>query len=55
MTVYIQNIPVGKEHPLVFFAGPCQLESLEHSRMMAEKIAEAAQKGQSPLCFQRFL
>ena len=51
MTVYIQNIPVGKEHPLVFFAGPCQLESLDHSRMMAEKIAEAAQKANRPFVF----
>ena len=40
-TVTIGDIPVSQAHPFALIAGPCQLESLEHARMMAEKIAEA--------------
>ena len=40
-TVHIRSIPVGNGNPFVVFAGPCQLESLDHARMMAERIGEA--------------
>ncbi|MBR9762454.1 MAG: 3-deoxy-8-phosphooctulonate synthase [Rhodobacteraceae bacterium] len=39
--VTIGDIEVGGSRPLALIAGPCQLESLDHARMMAEKIAEA--------------
>jgi 2-dehydro-3-deoxyphosphooctonate aldolase (KDO 8-P synthase) len=39
--VEIGGIPFGGAHPLALICGPCQLESLDHARMMAEKIAEA--------------
>jgi 2-dehydro-3-deoxyphosphooctonate aldolase (KDO 8-P synthase) len=39
--VTIGNIKVGGTEPLVLITGPCQLESLDHARMMAEMIAEA--------------
>jgi 2-dehydro-3-deoxyphosphooctonate aldolase (KDO 8-P synthase) len=42
-TVYIQDIPVGNGAPFAVFAGPCQLESLDHARMLAERIAKACQ------------
>lgn len=40
-TVAIGDFEVGGKLPLALIAGPCQLESLDHARMMAEKIAEA--------------
>ncbi|WP_380055403.1 3-deoxy-8-phosphooctulonate synthase [Falsihalocynthiibacter sp. SS001] len=42
-TVNIGDIAVGSDNPIFLITGPCQLESLEHSRMMAEKIAEACE------------
>lgn len=39
--VTIGDIGIGNSEPLVLIAGPCQLESVEHARMMAERIAEA--------------
>ena len=39
--VTVGDIDIGNAAPLVLIAGPCQLESLDHARMMAEKIAAA--------------
>lgn len=41
MTVRIQDIEIGGANPIVLIAGPCQLESLDHTRMMAEGILNA--------------
>ncbi|MGR3501902.1 3-deoxy-8-phosphooctulonate synthase [Pseudaestuariivita sp.] len=41
MTVDIQGIKVGAAEPFALITGPCQLESLDHARMMAERIGEA--------------
>jgi 2-dehydro-3-deoxyphosphooctonate aldolase (KDO 8-P synthase) len=35
------DIQIGGSNPIALITGPCQLESLDHARMMAEKIAEA--------------
>jgi len=40
-TVMVGDIAIGAEAPFALIAGPCQLESLDHARMMAERIAEA--------------
>ncbi|CTQ32577.1 3-deoxy-8-phosphooctulonate synthase [Jannaschia rubra] len=40
-TVTIGDIPVGGMNPFALITGPCQLESLDHARMMAERIAAA--------------
>lgn len=40
-TVNIGDITIGGDNPIALITGPCQLESLDHARMMAEKIAEA--------------
>ncbi|MEC7963305.1 MAG: 3-deoxy-8-phosphooctulonate synthase [Pseudomonadota bacterium] len=40
-TVTVGDIAIGGANPIAFITGPCQLESLDHARMMAEKIAEA--------------
>ncbi len=37
----VSGIPVGGAHPFALITGPCQLESLDHARMMAERIATA--------------
>ncbi|MDQ4419529.1 3-deoxy-8-phosphooctulonate synthase [Sphingobium sp. DEHP117] len=39
--VTVGDICIGNAEPLVLIAGPCQLESLDHTRMMAERIAQA--------------
>lgn len=40
-TVSVGGIEIGASNPISLITGPCQLESTEHARMMAEKIAEA--------------
>jgi 2-dehydro-3-deoxyphosphooctonate aldolase (KDO 8-P synthase) len=40
-TLDIQGIKIGGSAPFALITGPCQLESLDHARMMAERIAEA--------------
>lgn len=40
-TVTVGDIAIGGSNPVAFILGPCQLESLDHARMMAEKIAAA--------------
>lgn len=39
--VTIGDIAIGGQNPISLILGPCQLESLEHARMMAGRIAEA--------------
>ncbi len=39
--VTIGDIAVGGMNPIALITGPCQLESLDHARMMAERIAQA--------------
>ena len=40
-TVMIGDIAIGAGNPFALIVGPCQIESLDHSLMMAERIAEA--------------
>ncbi|MCC5960354.1 MAG: 3-deoxy-8-phosphooctulonate synthase [Rhodobacteraceae bacterium] len=39
--IQIGDISIGGTHPFALITGPCQLESLDHARMMAERIAAA--------------
>jgi 2-dehydro-3-deoxyphosphooctonate aldolase (KDO 8-P synthase) len=41
LIVTVGDIEIGGSNPFVLISGPCQLESLDHARMLAEKIAEA--------------
>ena len=41
MSVTVRDIEIGGSHPIALLTGPCQLESLDHARMMATRIAEA--------------
>jgi 2-dehydro-3-deoxyphosphooctonate aldolase (KDO 8-P synthase) len=42
--IEIKNIKIANNLPLVLIAGPCQVESLEHSMMMAKNIKEIANR-----------
>ncbi|PZX14334.1 2-dehydro-3-deoxyphosphooctonate aldolase (KDO 8-P synthase) [Palleronia aestuarii] len=39
--IEVGGLQIGGREPLVLLTGPCQLESLDHARMMAERIAAA--------------
>jgi len=41
-TVKVGDFEVSNARPYMLIAGPCQMESLDHARMLAEKIAAAA-------------
>jgi len=47
----IGSITVGGATPFFLIAGPCQLESLDHARMLAEKTLEACAPTKTPLIF----
>ncbi|SER96114.1 2-dehydro-3-deoxyphosphooctonate aldolase (KDO 8-P synthase) [Tranquillimonas rosea] len=40
-TITLGDVEIGGNAPLALISGPCQLESLDHARMMVERIAEA--------------
>lgn len=40
-SVSVGNFKIGSNEPLALILGPCQLESLDHARMMAERVIEA--------------
>jgi 2-dehydro-3-deoxyphosphooctonate aldolase (KDO 8-P synthase) len=42
--IEIGDIKIGNDLPFALIAGPCQIESLDHSLFMAEKIAESCQR-----------
>jgi 2-dehydro-3-deoxyphosphooctonate aldolase (KDO 8-P synthase) len=42
--IEIGDIQIGNDLPFALIAGPCQIESLDHSLFMAEKIAESCQR-----------
>jgi 2-dehydro-3-deoxyphosphooctonate aldolase (KDO 8-P synthase) len=50
-TVQIGTIEVSNAAPFALIAGPCQLESLDHARMLADKIAAATQATGTPWVF----
>ncbi|KQT07839.1 2-dehydro-3-deoxyphosphooctonate aldolase [Methylobacterium sp. Leaf399] len=50
-TVMVGDVAIGGQRPFVLISGPCQLESLEHARMMAEGIAAACAPTGTPFIF----
>jgi 2-dehydro-3-deoxyphosphooctonate aldolase (KDO 8-P synthase) len=50
-TVTIGDISVSNTAPFALIAGPCQLESLDHARMLAARIAQAAEATDTPWIF----
>ena len=51
MSVTIGEITVAQDAPFALISGPCQLESLEHARMMAERLLAACAPSGTPLIF----
>ncbi len=49
--VEIGSVTIGEGHPLALIAGPCQIETLDHARMLAEKIAEACAPTGTPFIY----
>ena len=43
-TVSVGSIDISNSHPIVLVAGPCQIESLDHSLMLGERIARGCLK-----------
>ncbi len=39
MSVTVGNVTFGQDLPFVLISGPCQLETLDHARMLAEKLS----------------
>lgn len=50
-TVTAGAIEIANDRPYALIAGPCQLESLDHARMLAERIAAAAEAARTPWIF----
>ena len=50
-TVKAGEVEIANDRPFALIAGPCQLESLDHARMLAERIAEAAEAARTPWIF----
>ena len=49
--IEIGDITVGGGAPFVLLAGPCQIETLDHAREMAEKIAAACAPSGTPFIY----
>ncbi|NVK83829.1 MAG: 3-deoxy-8-phosphooctulonate synthase [Cytophagia bacterium] len=49
--VAVKSVTFANDAPLALIAGPCQLESLEHARMLAGRIAAAAAAARMPWVF----
>jgi 2-dehydro-3-deoxyphosphooctonate aldolase (KDO 8-P synthase) len=50
-TVSIGELSVSNAAPFALLAGPCQLESLDHARMLAERIGATAEAHGVPFVF----
>jgi len=50
-TVNAGGLKISNARPFTLLAGPCQLESLDHARMMCERIAQACFSTNTPFIF----
>ncbi|SFB05904.1 2-dehydro-3-deoxyphosphooctonate aldolase (KDO 8-P synthase) [Poseidonocella pacifica] len=50
-TVEVGPVSISNDAPFALISGPCQLESLEHALMMAERIRDAAEAARTPWIF----
>ena len=44
MSVTVGNVTFGQDKPLVLISGPCQLETLDHARMLAGTLGEICER-----------
>ena len=49
--VSIGPVTIGNDLPFVLISGPCQIESRDHTLMMAERLSGAAEKAGVPFIF----
>ena len=49
--ITIKDAVIGNDLPLTIIAGPCQLETLDHSLFMAEKLVNITSKLNIPFIF----
>ena len=49
--ISIGNFRIGGSQPLVLIAGPCVIESEAHALMLAERLAEIAERARMPFIF----
>ncbi len=49
--IYLKNFKISNESPFVFIAGPCQIESLEHSRKVCGFLVNLCNKLDIPFVF----
>ncbi|QDC09091.1 3-deoxy-8-phosphooctulonate synthase [Oceanicola sp. D3] len=50
-SVELGSVTIANDRRFALLAGPCQLESLDHARMLAEKIGKAAEARGVPFIF----
>lgn len=50
-TVPVGGLKISNDLPFTLLAGPCQIESLDHARMMAESLAEICDDLKIPLIY----
>jgi len=50
-TIKLNNIEIANHLPFTLIAGPCQIESLDHSLFMAEELINITQKLNIPFIF----
>ncbi|MBS0123405.1 3-deoxy-8-phosphooctulonate synthase [Thetidibacter halocola] len=50
-SVTLGKLTIANDQPFALIAGPCQLESLDHARMLAERIAQAAESARTGWIF----
>ena len=49
--ISVKDINIGGLNPLVFIAGPCQLENHDHAMMIAEKLCNICNKNNAKFIF----
>jgi 2-dehydro-3-deoxyphosphooctonate aldolase (KDO 8-P synthase) len=50
-TVSVQNLQIGENLPLAFFAGPCVIENRDHTMQMAESIKNLGEETGAAMIF----
>jgi 2-dehydro-3-deoxyphosphooctonate aldolase (KDO 8-P synthase) len=50
-TVTVGGIEIANGRPFAVIAGPCQIESLDHALMMADRIAAACEGAGRPFIY----
>ncbi len=51
MSVTIGDVEIGNDLPFALIAGPCQMESLDHARLIAGQMAETCARLSIPFIF----